>query len=148
MELAFAKSRTNDLSVVGNAALDTFLSKIFADRLMNIWILIIVSLTNVTPCVPAVVSGKEVQGLTDTGFRCLKVLLEQGSPFPNQITRFQHLRLLTGAYILGCIVISNGYKNTNIYTMIILREPLKHESFHELVDANFMIYTRSSKMNF
>lgn len=85
-----------------------------------------------------------LHGLLNT----LKVLLEQGDPFPSSISNTINLRYAVGSFLLVGIVISNAYKSENVYNMITLRKPIPYEKFHELVDNNFTIYTRSSFLHF
>lgn len=74
----------------------------------------------------------------------LRVFMEQGSPFPNQIINISALRYATGLFLLMGIIISNAYKNTNVYNMIIPRQPIPFEKFEDLVLHNFTVYTRTT----
>lgn len=75
----------------------------------------------------------------------LEVLLEQGDPFPNRVassTRFR-TRILLISFMLVGILLSNGYKNDNVYNMILPREELHYKNFEELTILNFSVYTDS-----
>lgn len=55
---------------------------------------------------------------------------------------------------LGCLILlvgtilSNAYKNDNVYNMVVPRKPVLYSEFSELVRDNFKIYTKSFKVNF
>lgn len=73
-----------------------------------------------------------------------KILVEQGYISPHNIpVSSQKIRAFVGMILIMCIIISNGYKNANVYNMVSPRKPLRYETFQELVDANFSIYTWS-----
>ncbi|CAL8135795.1 unnamed protein product [Orchesella dallaii] len=74
---------------------------------------------------------------------CLvKVLLEQGDPFPLFLQQSNPVRVLLSCVLLVAIVLSNAYKNTNVYNMIVPREPFRYQRFEELILNNFTIYSR------
>lgn len=74
-----------------------------------------------------------------------KMLLEQGESFMQKWHK-STLRLGTGAFLLGCIVLSNGYKNSNVYDMIAQRAPLLYETLEQLIQDKFMIFSRISNV--
>lgn len=111
-----------------------------------IWMLIMVSLIGATSSISGMVAGLNMQVFTSTFFTCLKVLLEQGTAFTRSYVKNSYIRVIVGCYLLISVVISNAYKNTNIYHMINDREPLKYDKLDELVDDNFSIYTRTAYM--
>lgn len=88
-----------------------------------------------------VVSGKV--------FSLVKIMLEQGelSPGSTSISN-QKARLLLGIVLIMTIVLSNGYKNVNVYKMIMPRSTLRYETFNQLIDANASIHTFSKFHNF
>lgn len=69
-----------------------------------------------------------------------KIYLEQGNPFSGMIEKNHKLRLLLAAFLLMGVVVSNAYKNTNVYNMIAPRSPIPYEKIEELVEDNFVIY--------
>lgn len=73
----------------------------------------------------------------------IKILLEQSNPFPREIENERKLRVIIILILLMGIVLSNAYKNTNVYKMVIPRIPVSFQYFTELVENNFQIYTRS-----
>lgn len=52
-------------------------------------------------------------------------------------------RIFIIVYMLMNIILSNGYRNANVYNMIQPREPIPYELFTQLVTDNFKIFTRN-----
>lgn len=71
-----------------------------------------------------------------------KVLLEQGDPYSERLHKATFLRLLLGSFLLVGVVLSNAYKNSNVYNLITPRKPLPFETFRELKMENFTIFSR------
>lgn len=44
-------------------------------------------------------------------------------------------------------MLSNAYKNKNMYNMILPTKPVPYQYLQELVNDNFTIYTRSAYVN-
>lgn len=77
-------------------------------------------------------------------YSLLKILLEQGELTPGGMsTSTQKVRVFLGIVLLMCIIISNGYKNASVYNMVLPRKHLRYETFNDLIEANFSIYTTS-----
>lgn len=72
----------------------------------------------------------------------LKVLLEQGNPFPPSVGNSNHLKHLLGTYLLMRIILSNCYKNTIVYNMVVLRNRITYKSLTELGHDKIRIYSR------
>lgn len=72
----------------------------------------------------------------------LKVLVEQGNPFLDSLMERTSLKWLTIAVLITGTVLSNGYKNTNVYNMILERNRETYEAFSEIEDGNFSLYFR------
>lgn len=72
----------------------------------------------------------------------LKVFLEQGDPFLEGVASGSRTRLVVAIFLLIGIILSNAYKNTNVYNMIIPRKPVLYEEFSDLIKDNFTILTR------
>lgn len=73
----------------------------------------------------------------------IKVLLEQGDPFLASVAQIQRLRWMIGTFMLIGTVLSNAYKNTNVYNMILPREVLLYEHLDQLSQKNISVYTRT-----
>lgn len=77
-----------------------------------------------------------------------KVLLEQGGDFSGPTFQTLPFRLIIGAFLLVSVVLSNAYKNSNVYNMISPSTPDPYEMFSELIQDNFKIYTRMMPLVF
>lgn len=77
-----------------------------------------------------------------------KMLLEQGGPFPISCMQPHKVttRWVAAFFFLAGIVISNAYKNTNVYNLITLRKPVGFETFEQLLASNFSILTRAYEL--
>ncbi|CAL8121394.1 unnamed protein product [Orchesella dallaii] len=78
----------------------------------------------------------------------LKVIVEQGDPFPKEPLVATPTRLMVAAFMLVGIVLSNAYKNSNVYNMIAPRSPVPYTHLKALVENNFTIYVRSSSVDY
>lgn len=76
----------------------------------------------------------------------LKVLLEQGDPFQNFVVRRKQVRIMIGLFLLMGLILSNAYKNTNVYNMVVHRKPILYSYFEELKQDNIIVYTRGLSM--
>lgn len=76
----------------------------------------------------------------------MKALLEQGNPFPRFFADNERTRIIVGTILLMCIVLSNAYKNSNMYNMILPRNPVPFETLQDLIHHNFTVYSRSSSI--
>lgn len=70
----------------------------------------------------------------------LMALMEQGDAF----VRSERNKVVTGLFLAMGILLSNAYKNTNLYNMVTPRKSIPYESFEQLVDDNFTVYTRTT----
>lgn len=77
----------------------------------------------------------------------VKLLLEQGNPFPDSLIDNQRCRWISGAFLLMGIILSNAYKNTNVYNMIVPRKNTPYKHLQELINDSFTIYTRSEDVH-
>lgn len=83
-----------------------------------------------------------------TGFRlefllvAAKLFLEQGNPFPDKILNNCHVRIVCVLALYAGIVLSNAYKNANVYNMIAPRYPVPYKQFAQLFSDNFSIHQR------
>lgn len=76
----------------------------------------------------------------------IKGVLEQGDPFAANILSVQRLRWLLAGFLLGAQVLSNGYKNTNVYNMITSRKPLLIDKFEHVVSEQSALYCRTGNV--
>lgn len=85
--------------------------------------------------------------LTQSLYIPIKLLLEQGNPFPESLAINHRCKCITGTVLLMGIVLSNAYKNTNVYNLIIPRELVPYKYLKELITDHFSIYSRSQKFH-
>lgn len=77
------------------------------------------------------------------GLTFLKVILEQGDPFPASVGNVTKFLVIIGLLLLMGIILSNAYKNTNVYNMVVPKRPLVYKDLKDLLKDGFTIYTRS-----
>ncbi len=78
----------------------------------------------------------------------IKVLLEQGDPFPQRLTNLTQFRYVLCGTLLAGLVISNAFKSTNVYNLVSPRHTIPYREFEELVADSFSIYSRISRFAF
>lgn len=138
----FAKIDLNNLRFV---SCGRQLSSLPFQELTNIfdeWIWLLTLISIIVVMIPLQTLSEKHIGLWTHWMGTIKVLLEQGDPFPNKVANQKVMRYVIGIFLLAGIVLSNGYKNSNVYNMIVPRKPIPYERFHELVDHDFIVYTR------
>lgn len=111
-----------------------------------VWIYLIIIGAVVLPLLSRIFSGLTPSigdGLTFTDRLLLgwKIFLEQGD---KDLLRFQPLglKLGVGGIILTGVVLSNAYKNCQVYSMISHREPIPYETLEELIRDEFTVVSR------
>lgn len=109
------------------------------------WLVMIISL--VALMIASSLKNGDANDCTGDLFSFVKVILEQGDPFPNKLLASQKSKVATITFMIMSIVLSNGYKNTNLYNMILPRTPIPLEYFKELVENNFTVYTGSTSID-
>lgn len=74
----------------------------------------------------------------------LKILLEQGIILKVDKTgSHQNVRILLAIYLAMGVVLSNGFKNSNVYKMVSPRKPVRYGTFESLVQDKVTIYVIS-----
>lgn len=77
----------------------------------------------------------------------LQILVGQGG-FRNRIMKRTCLTFAAAAFLFMSMIISEGYKNSNLYNIISPRKSIPKESFQEIVKDNFTVYTTSNTLEF
>lgn len=108
-----------------------------------IWFLIILFSFAITLIFSQIPSFASSLSTKDSVLIPVKLLLEQGNPFPESLMTTSRCSSIIGTLLCMGIVLSNAYKNTNVYNMIIPRTPVAYQNLEELVHDKFPIYTRS-----
>jgi len=67
----------------------------------------------------------------------IKALLEQGDPFASTVIDNVVLRCSIGTFLLVGIVLSNAYKNSNVYNLVSPLKPIPYENLSQLLTDGF-----------
>lgn len=113
----------------------------------DVWIVLIICtvlLTTILHKFPGTSSGLSI---AESALISVKLLLEQSDPFPESLASNQKCKLVSGTVLLMGIILSNAYKNTNVYNMIVPRKHVAYMRLTELIHDNFKIYSRSKDVN-
>lgn len=80
-------------------------------------------------------------------FSVFKILLEQGDDLISSAINSWRWKIFVGIWALLAVVLSNAYKSTNVYNMISEKVLVPYEWFPELLEENFKIYAKLSKVH-
>lgn len=72
----------------------------------------------------------------------VKVLLEQGDPFPSNFDKCRQMRFLMCGILLGGLVISNAFKSENMHKIVLPRQHISYYNFDDLSEDNISVYNR------
>jgi hypothetical protein len=72
----------------------------------------------------------------------LKVFLEQGDPFPEKITTKKCFRFLLSGILLGSLVLSNAFKSTNVYNIVLPQKQLIFRTIDQLLEHGYVLYSK------
>ncbi|CAL8147174.1 unnamed protein product [Orchesella dallaii] len=75
-------------------------------------------------------------------FQPVALILERGDPFLKIQLETATARWMVGSLLIAGIVISNAYKNDNVYKMIAPRKIIPYNDIQQLVTDGFEIFTR------
>lgn len=87
-------------------------------------------------------------GIAKQLFSIMKCLLEQGDPFVISAPTYRLLRVTLIGIFAACTVLSNAYKNDNIYRMVLPRTRLKYERLIQLRKENFTYFSAIGPVSF
>lgn len=108
----------------------------------TVWIVSTTILTIGCIAICIILGKRRSGGLSKQLVALAMCLLEQGDPYSVKICKVSKLKLILGGVFAICIVLSNGYKSTNIDKIVATRKVLKYNSLSQLIEENFVIYTR------
>lgn len=77
-----------------------------------------------------------------------KILVGQGGPFTEKVFSSASLRFATVTMLFMGIILSEGYKNANVYNMVTPRKPVSYEKLQEIVSDNFTAHSRTTGIEF
>lgn len=72
---------------------------------------------------------------------------EQGDPFSLEAVKRNSAKLVIATYLLMTVVLSNAYKTTNVYNMILPQFPVLYKNVKQLNTDGFTIYVRGVLTN-
>ncbi len=72
----------------------------------------------------------------------IKVILEQGDPFPARFIQSKPFRFAICGTLLGGIVLSNAFKSTNVYNIVLPKQRLAFSTIEELIQHGYSVYTK------
>lgn len=77
-----------------------------------------------------------------------KMIVEQGMPIPANMSTNCSKKWLLSTSLLGCLVLTNWYKRDNMLKIVQPRDKLPFHKFSQLVENNFTVYTRASRISY
>lgn len=104
----------------------------------NVWLCIILTVMCLLRIL--IIPGETISNAI---FSLLKLFLGQGNPFSKNFLRIFSLKLVILPLTFMGVVLSEAYKNTNVYRMIMPSAEIPYEYFSELVADNFSVYSRT-----
>lgn len=109
----------------------------------RVWLELGISMVALTFVLHKIPSLSQAPTATETTLILVKLLLEQSNPFPEFCINNHRGKSIAGTLLLVGIVLSNAYKCTNVYNMIIPRKPVPYKYLLKLANNRFAIFTRS-----
>lgn len=144
--LAIVSSVFNDLRLL-TCGYSGFEQLPFAELLKafdkTVWLLLAITMVIISIIFQKFATLGLIFSLTQSALVAVKMLLEQGNPFPKTITVNSRFKLPAAVLLLTEIILSNSYKCTNVNNLIIPRKQVPYQYLHELVNESFTIHTRS-----
>lgn len=106
------------------------------------WLGIIIALLAGAYCLSCLRRDTISNPISVTVLEIFKVIVEQGNPFEQIAAINATLKYIIISILLTGIVLSNSYKNTNVYNMVQPRLPLRYQTIEQLLQGNFQFYSR------
>ncbi len=119
---------------------------VFEKKIWNFMLAVAIALT----IVMNILRGSMCLGLysLDKVICLIMVVLEQGNPFPERFIRSSSFRFLICGTLLGGLVLSNAFKSTNVYNIVLPRIPLEFGVIDELLVHGYSVYSKLAKIYF
>ncbi len=108
----------------------------------NVWAWLLVFGVFLTVVMNVLKGSTCLVNLSYKGICLIKVVLEQGDPFPGKFIKSMPFRFLIGGTLLGGLVLSNAFKSTNVYSIVLPKQALKFNTIDELVIHGYNVYTK------
>lgn len=109
----------------------------------NVWFSLIILVFAYILILQQVPGLRPQLNVSQAAFIQVMLLLEQGNHFLNPKTFNYARKYITGVLLFMGIILSNSYRNTNMYNVIIPRKLVEYQYLQDLVDDNITINTRS-----
>lgn len=119
-------------------------------ELVNIydaWVWVCLAVCVVTTSITTTFWESEHESLFLSTISTLQILVGQGG-FPDRVIERVPLRFAALLFLFMAVIISEGYKNSNVYNMISPRKSISKRFFDELVSDNFTVYVKSHTIDF
>ncbi len=78
----------------------------------------------------------------------IKILLEQGNPFPDRFAKSKSFRFLICGTLLAGLVLSNAFKSNNMYNIVLPKQSLKFNTIDELLEHGYTVYTKLTRISY
>ncbi len=117
----------------------------------NVWVWIFITLILLLAGIVRISGGAVLSSRIWSGSKLLcliKVLLEQGDPFPAILTKSLKFRFVIGSTLLAGLVLSNAYKSTNVYNIVKPRYIVPYQEVGEVMTEKFSIHVRVSNLDY
>lgn len=114
-----------------------------------VWIFLVINYAGVLPLMIwkfRTFSFVEISGMADRILVGCKILLEQSDKAIIRSKTFG-AKAGFGVFILLGVVLTNAYKNCNVYNMISHRDAIPYETLDELVQDEFKVYSRITDLD-
>lgn len=108
---------------------------------LNLWLLIVIT-SSASHIFLLFTATKKSFGTFELFQQMVKVLLEQGTPYTRATLISNSRRVVIYIFLLSGIVLSNLYKNVNVYKMTVPIPRLPFKTFEQLVDNQVTGFTR------
>lgn len=112
----------------------------------QVWICVVVAILSLVLSKTLIVDWANKKTFINFLSSCLhysQMLVEQSSSFID-LHKANSWRISLSSYLLVAIVISNAYRNVNVYNMVKPRVPIPYETFDQLITDRFTIFTRNA----
>lgn len=110
----------------------------------SVWLGIVLSTVAVSLTINFFQSNR-LRNLPGVIISIFQILFEKDYPFKKKERREGiQFKILIGIFLLMSIILSNAYKNSNVYKMISPRRPVPYANLSDLINAGFQILSRSA----
>lgn len=114
----------------------------------QVWLAIIITFAIYAPIVwtiygqdSANVSSKFFMNVVTVFLAIFKNLTEQSTPFSSNLLASKPLRVLSTHILICIIVLSNAYKNDNMYELMAPKRFRPYETFEQILNASYTVYS-------